>query len=281
MILPMPRPCALPLILAAALAAAGCHAPKVAEASRLAAYDVEPWREVLAGSVRGGLVDYRILREAYQDRLDAYLDAVARFGPRSTPDQFPSRDDALAYYLNAYNALMLRKWLDAGAGTDATDRSVNLLWFVVDQWRVDGTWMSLNTLEQSTIRKTFDEPRIHFALVCGAVSCPPLADEPYEGPRLDAQLEAQGRTWLRDEPDALVVREDGTASLSMIFMWYFDDFKPWGAMPGVLERYLAPDDPRRAAAIAAIESGRGDWLPYSWTINDTRVRGTTSEQPEP
>ena len=266
-------------ILLAALGLAGCRAvPTPLE--DVVAYDVEPWRTVLAAGVKNGLVDYRAVAEHHEADLDRYLDAVARFGPRTAPGQFPTEADELAYYINAYNALMIRRWLDAGAGAeDGTQRSVNLLWFLTDHWRVDNRWTSLNTLEQKTIRRGYDDPRFHFALVCGAVSCPPLLDEPFEGPRLDEQFEAMGRRWLREEQDGFRLDADGSARMSMIFMWYFDDFREMGEMPGVLERYLDPDDPRLPAALASFDEGTAEWQPYFWTIND--VSTVVEGQPVP
>ncbi len=260
------------LLLSVGAAGAGCHRVTVAEQDRLAVYDVEPWRQVLAGTVRDGLVDYRALRESFQPPLDIYLDAAARLGPRYDPEQFPTAQDKLAFYLNTYNALMLRQWLNGGAGEDDRDRSVNLLWFMVPQWRVDATWMSLNTLEQSVIRPTFRDPRIHFALVCGAVSCPPLLNEPFEGPRLDEQLDEQGRRWLEAGSDGLVIDADGTVRFSQIFMWYLPDFDDWGGLAGVVDRYVPANDARRTLALEALASGAAQWLPYDWSINDSSVR---------
>ena len=87
-----------------------CTAISVPRSERLMTYSDEPYRRVLAACVRDGLVDYYRLRAEYGDELDQYLDAIGRFGPNSTPDLFPTRDSQLAYYLNAYNALMLRRW---------------------------------------------------------------------------------------------------------------------------------------------------------------------------
>lgn len=302
------------------IAAAGCRSVPAPEVASPAVYDDTPWRAVLAGAVRDGLVDYAAIQKHHRDDLARYVDMIGRCGPRSTPEQFPEPADRLAFHLNAYNAIMVQRWIDAragqaaaladaapqtGAGADTADGTgigtyaaekatgandpegrarrtrqvmvdapdVNLLWFVVDHWRVDGKWMSLNTLEKTYILPRHDEPRVHFALVCGAISCPPLRAEPYETARLDAQLEDQGRQWLRYNDDAFVLHADGRVQLSLIFMWSFEEFREEGKMPGVLRRYLAPDDPRLEPAIAAIESGNATWLPYFWTINDARLHG--------
>ncbi len=255
--------------LALLAAASGCRAIaiEVPEDERLAAYADDPYRAVLAGSVRDGLVDYAALRRDHAGDLERYLDALGRFGPTSTPAAFPTEADRLAYYLNAYNALMLRRWLasDAGAREGLDGREVNKLWFVWNRWRVDGAWTTLHALEQDRIRPDFGEPRIHFALVCGALGCPPLLEEPFAGARLDEQLEALGRRWLA-EPDGVVLADDGTLRMSSIFDWYREDFDAVGGLTGVLERFLA-GDPRLPELLAAAADGI-EFLPYDWTIND-------------
>ena len=263
------------LIIATALILVRCATISVPPSARLTTYSDEPYRRVLAACVRDGLVDYHRLRAEYGDELDQYLDAIGRFGPNSTPHFFTMRDDRLAYYLNAYNALMLRKWLDGGAGIGGEPKTVNRLWFFTNFWRVDGSWTSLDKLEQSLIRPMFKEPRVHVALVCGAMGCPPLLEEPFVSDRLDEQLDGLARRWLR-EPDGLQVRDDGTVLMSAIFSWYREDFDAMNGLPGVLERYLDPDDIRREVAIAAARQGRIQLMDYDWSINQALPIGSTA-----
>ncbi|MHC5113784.1 MAG: DUF547 domain-containing protein [Planctomycetota bacterium] len=245
------------LATATVLVLGRCRSIEVPAGARLATYDVAPYAAALAGSVRDGLVDYAALRRDHATDLATYVEAVGRFGPETTPELFPAEADRLAYYLNAYNAIMLRRWLDAGAGeTDGARPAVNRAWFFVDAWRVDGAWISLNTLEQLIIRPRFEEPRIHFALVCGAMSCPPLLGEPFDGERLNAQLEGLGHRWLA-EPDGATVRPDGVVEVSRIFKWYAGDFEDMGGVAGVIERYRP----------GAASPGEIVYQEYDWTIN--------------
>lgn len=256
----------LPAIGLLAVGHGGCRWVHVAAESQLDRYESRPYAAALAGSVVEGLVDYQRLGQTLAADLDLYLDAIARFGPTAAAEGAPPDREALAYYLNAYNAIMLRRWLDAGAGDGRTDRTVNVLWFVIDRWRVDGRWMTLDHLEQRVIRG-FDEPRIHFALVCGAIDCPPLLQEPFDGARLDQQLEALGRRWFA-EPDAVRMDPDtGTLLASRIFLWYRSDFEAMGGLAGLVDRYVAADDPRRSAMDEAIDAGRVRYRDYDWTIN--------------
>ena len=265
---------------------AGCAAaPDLPREVQLDTYDVSPYARVLDAAVRDGMVDYAAIvdePETYDDldgQLSRYLDVVARFGPESTPELFPTEDDEIAYYLNAYNAIMLRLWLDNGARTADADDGVSwLTWFTINQWKIDRRTMSLDYLEQRLIRVRYDEPRIHAALVCGAVSCPPLRDEPYAGNRLDAQLNDQMVAWLKaPSHDGLHITDDGKVELSRIFSWYRSDFKETGGLEGMLDRYLDDSDPRKTPALEAARDNDLDFMPYDWTINSTANIGVPSE----
>ena len=264
----------------------GCaSAPNVPAAVAVDTYTDQPYAQVLSAAVtEDGLVDYSAITAdpadpdtpaAYQytdldGQLDIYLDAIARFGPESTPELFPTEDDQLAYYLNAYNAVMIRLWLDNGARTADPGTKVQwLTWFTVNQWKIDRRSMSLDYLEQRLIRPRFKEARIHAALVCGAVDCPPLLGEPFVGDRLDEQLDGLMVAWLNDSADdGLRIDENGKVYLSAIFGWYRDDFRPDGGLDAMIEKYLDDSDPRKAPALEALRNNRAKFMGYDWTIND-------------
>lgn len=248
----------------------GCGStPKVPAQDRLNAYSDEPYAAVLDAAVVEGNVNYAAITPQLEDQLNIYLNAVARFGPEQTPEQFPTVDAELAYYLNAYNALMLKLWLDKGArDADRDDHVQWLTWFTLPQWKVDGNSMNLHHLEQRLIRPRYEEPRIHAALVCGAVDCPPLRDEPYTSEKLEQQLSDQMNTWLTDPSnDGLQIRDDGKVYLSAIFGWYRDDFRATGGLDAMLSRYLPDEDPRKSQALDAAKNNRLNFMSYDWSIN--------------
>lgn len=258
------------LIAVVLFSTAGCgSAPKIPKADQLPAYSSQPYAQVLAASVKDGMVDYPAITGDLDHKLDIYLDALARFGPKSTPEQFATRDDELAYYLNAYNAIMIRLWLDKGARTTPKDDGVNwLTWFTVNQWKIDQRGMSLDYLEQRLIRPRYDEGRIHAALVCGAVDCPPLRDEPFTGDKLDAQLDGQMSDWLNHPAeDAIIINDDGKVYLAAIFGWYREDFRDTGGLENVIQQYLNDSDPRKEQVLAAIRDKKIKFQGYDWTIN--------------
>ena len=180
---------------------------------------------VLREHVHQGMADYR--RLARDERLDRYLAQLAAFDP----DTLPSRDAQLALWINAYNAYTLKLItsvypvesirLISDLGRTTTDPEKGRPWDIPFA-RVGGHDYTLEQIEHEVIRPRFRDGRIHFALVCAAVSCPKLRDEAFTGPALDQQLNDQGRWFLTHRN-----RLDGRrrqAELSQIFSWFADDF---------------------------------------------------------
>ncbi|MGH7819703.1 MAG: DUF547 domain-containing protein, partial [Candidatus Binatia bacterium] len=170
---------------------------------------------VLARFVRDGLVDYAGLRASPGD-LDRYLDSAAGVGEADFR-RWP-RAERIAFLVNLYNAQTLRLVLDHYPVDGIRDIGG---WFR-GPWRqpvvrLFGRTISLDDVEHGILRKEYDEPRIHFALVCAALGCPPLRAEPYVGERLDAQLDDQGRRFLAERAKNRFDAAEGVLHLSPIF----------------------------------------------------------------
>lgn len=124
--------------------------------------------------------------------------------------------------------------------------------------------LSLDNVEHDTIRERFDEPRIHFSLVCAARSCPPLRDEAYVGKRLEEQLEDQTITFLKSDKNQFPVRDGRLrAKLSMILSWYAEDF---GGEEGVME-FVADYLPERKRKLIGQGDYSGGYFDYDWDLN--------------
>jgi hypothetical protein len=213
-----------------------------------------------------GYVDYAALA-ADPASLGAYLRRLAATDPSNLSD-----DDRLAFWLNVYNAYTLKLIADnypVGSIRDVVGGAfiplVNTP-FKVEFVTVGGEVMTLDDVEHGTIREEFDEPRIHFALVCAARSCPPLRAEAYVGDRLDAQLDEQARRFLHNPAKNRVPAGEDTIELSKIFSWFKGDF---GGTDAALQAFLAAyfdgdvrDELARGAYVV-------DFLRYDWALNDT------------
>ena len=197
-------------------------------------FSYDDWQEVLETFVdERGFVDYSGLRE---DRaaLDRFLAQLREKGPGSTPDLFPEREDQLAYYINAYNAL-------AFGGVLSLDPEASTVWgfsktgygfFARMKIDLDGQQMSLKKLEDDLVRTGFEDPRIHAALNCASVGCPRLPREPFLPETLDEQLDAAMREFVTEERNCSVDGNAGTVTLSKIFDWFRGDFESYEAKQG-------------------------------------------------
>jgi uncharacterized protein YyaL (SSP411 family) len=210
-----------------------------------------------------GRVDYVALRRNSRP-LDSYLQALA-----DAPLDELDGDGKLALLINAYNAFTLRLILDHYPVASIMDIPEANRWDG-RRWEIAGRTWSLNEIEHEQIRANFDEPRIHFALVCAAVGCPPLRREAYTASRLEAQLEDQTRAvharerWFRYDAREQVVR------LTRLYDWYGGDFTKNGATVVTYAASYAPELKR--ALDAGVRPGV-EWLDYDWSLNDRTAHG--------
>jgi len=207
----------------------------------------------------GVRVDYRALAESDGwKRLIANVDAT-------NPDVLATRNEKLAFWINVYNILAI----DLVVRNQPVDsiRDIGRLFRPV--WdrpagRVGRRRVTLDEIEHETLRP-MGEPRIHVALVCASVSCPPLRRSAWQAADLDAQLDAAWRGWMADPATGLRVdRESRTFYLSRVFDWFEADFEPAGGVLAFVEPYLPPDDRRW---LARYPGPRIRYLRYDWDLN--------------
>lgn len=207
-----------------------------------------------------GLVRYERLS---RDR--SKISAVcAEYAKQPLPATEPQR---IALWTNAYNANVLdgvSRAIAAGGFTRVIDIDG---FFDEQKITVAGEAVTLNDLENKRLRPVADA-RIHAALVCAAISCPPLRAEPFLAERLDEQLDDQARRWVND-PAKFRVR-GSRLGLSKIIEWYNGDFTkaPWPSPAAFVRAFAEPAGPL-ARLIDDDADGRPDteYLEYDWTLN--------------
>jgi hypothetical protein len=143
--------------------------------------------------------------------------------------------DPIAFWINAYNALTLKtiidhypiqsSWWTSRFYPKNRIRQIDGVWDKL-KFGVIGKEMTLDEIEHQVLRKKFHEPRIHMALVCAAMGCPPLRNEPYEGTKLDAQLGDQARKFLHNPAKFSINAGKRQVEVSPIFKWFGEDFVP-------------------------------------------------------
>lgn len=206
-------------------------------------------------------VDYAGLAED-QKLLDRYLDQLADADVRAL-----DADAQLALLINAYNAFTLALIVEHYPGI-ASIKDIDTPW---DQrrWTLGGATLSLNQLEHGLIRPIFKDSRIHFAVNCASIGCPPLAPWPYTGGKLDAQLDKAAERTFGDPRYARI--EDGTLKVSNLLNWYRPDFvtdaysPSADSVPGYAALFGPPEIQRFVESNADPDYA---FLDYDWSLND-------------
>ena len=229
-----------------------------------------------------GLVDYRRLT-ADPAQLERYHLALTARSPDSDPAVFPTPDDQLAYWIDAYNAAVLsivvayypiRSVTDVGAPFPLWVFSDKIGFFVLQRITLGGESMSLHSLESSIIRGRFTDPRVHFALNCASRGSPRLARSAFTGAALDEQLDRAAKGFFAEEQNLRIDHAERVIYLSSILDWYEGDFTGWLAArrpdrPATLLEYAALYvPPERAAELARARDYAIRFVPYDWSLND-------------
>ncbi|MEM7680481.1 MAG: DUF547 domain-containing protein [Planctomycetota bacterium] len=210
-----------------------------------------------------GFVDYDALgRNA--EALYAYTAWVADADFEAMPE-----GERLAQLINAYNAytlqLILENYDDNGAPQTITALADGKPWDQTE-YVIAGKAYSLNQIEHELIRPVFDEPRIHWALVCAAYSCPPLRAEAYTADKLETQLaDQEHRVLTAGDPRFLQHTSDGVI-VTQLFNWYGGDF-------GAPADYIAERIDKPGVAIAG-------FLDYDWKLNSRPNAPEIAETPQ-
>ena len=231
-----------------------------------------------------GQVDYRNLK-AHADSLGAFSSAAGSLD-RALYESWDEKEQ-LAFWINSYNAFTLQAIIDHYpiqssflASLRFPKNSIRQISGVWDelQFEVMGQKLTLDQIEHEILRRKFTEPRIHMALVCAAMSCPPLRNEPYQGHILDLQLDDQTRRFLRRAANFRIDRSQNTVYLSKILDWYGEDFVETygstesfsryetieGAVLNFISGYLSVDDQKFLSG----RNKRVEYQDYDWSLNE-------------
>ncbi len=148
--------------------------------------DWSDWALTLSRCVRDERVDYRNL-QSEGPSLDRFLLLVSRVGPETTPDQFPDRDARLAYFINCYNATIVRSVL-ALARKDLLPTRVPFDFEHRYRFGIDGQLRMPADLRKLVMDSAGDDWRVRLTLCDGTLEGPPLWRRVYLPEMLDAQL---------------------------------------------------------------------------------------------
>jgi hypothetical protein len=220
------------------------------------------WNSLLKKHVASnGNVDYKGFKKDI-DQLNAYLKTLQAGVP--DPKTW-SKQEQLAYWINAYNAFTVKLIVDNYPVKSIKDLNsaiaiptINSIWD--DKFfTLGGKKFSLNMIEHDILRKDFNEPRIHFAINCASVSCPVLLNEAFTASKLEKQLEKQTREFINDPTKNSISANN--VKVSSIFDWFGSDFKNNGSIIDFLNRY---------SKTKINPNAKLNFLKYNWDLNEQK-----------
>jgi hypothetical protein len=222
-----------------------------------------------------GFVDYQ---ELLRDRsgLDQYVARAAALDSEGFKKW--SRGEQMAFWINTYNALTLKAIVDHYPVDSIRDVG-NVIQSVWDKLKftVMGRTITLTEIEHSILRVEFSEPRIHMAINCASIGCPPLLNEPFVAADLEEQFKQITTAFLSDSSKFRIDKKKNRVHLSPIFKWFGEDFvlkyasvkkrakldKKENAVLNFLMAYANEAD----AAFLRGDGFKLKWLDYDWGLN--------------
>ena len=214
--------------------------------------------------VDGEKVNYKGLVNE-KENLFRFTEQLAKISPDSHQELFITRNEKLAYWINAYNVYILQTIVE-----DYPVESIKDINFIgVTVWlnknSLGGEKISFKSLEDDIIRERFKDPRIHFAINCASASCPPIINEVYLAKKLDMQMEGSTKGFINNRNNFYVDENKKVIYISAIFDWYEDDFIDWlkiehpqNKNPVILD-YIK---------IYYNDTIKQDWYEYDLEVND-------------
>lgn len=192
------------------------------------------------------------------------------------PDTLDGQAESVAFWLNAYNFFMLEQIL-----TERPDGElVSSVWdyggrvnpfvdsvFERKQFAIGGRDYSLNEMEKEILlgeeytSKGWKDARVHFAVNCASVGCPPLRDALYTAENLERLLAENTRRAFNTERHLKVKGE--TLYVTELFKWYSDDFnEASGSVRAFIREWADSEVADEVANTSTME-----YIDYDWTLN--------------
>ncbi|MEM7085043.1 MAG: DUF547 domain-containing protein [Bacteroidota bacterium] len=206
------------------------------------------WDQLLTKHVtKDGRVNY----EGFRNDKGVLRDYITSLGV-NTPSESWSREDKLAYWMNAYNAMTVD--LIVRNLPLKSIKDIDKPW---DQrlWKLGNKWYNLDEIEHKILRKMGDA-RIHFGINCASFSCPPLLNSAFTSQTVEMQLDTLARTFVNDSKRNQI--SENSIKISKIFSWFAKDFKTEGSLIDFLNLY---------SEITISNKARKSFMDYDWALN--------------
>ena len=246
-------------------------------------FDHSAWDRVLEKYVtETGRVDYAALKADSGD-LDRYAQQIAARSPVSHPQVFPTRESQLAYWINAYNALVIKAVVENWPTKSVRRLGKLYSFFWARKFVAGGKEYTLNNIED-ILRKKLAEPRIHFAIVCASNSCPRLQREAYTPENTERLLDEATRFYVNEPRNLRIDVAHNRVTLPNILGHYHEDFENYVRAHNAAATGHAQVDYIRLYANVAnrtllekVENPKVDHFGYDWGINDVNAPVATGK----
>ena len=178
----------------------------------------------------------------------------------------------MALLINAYNGYTLQLILENYPKVKSI-RDIKSPWKTA-RYKVGKATVSLDNIEHHLLRPIYKDPRIHFAVNCASVGCPPLLNEAFTGASLEKQLNAATKATLTSP---LYIKTQGdTLKVTSILKWYGGDFTNTTykghtkTVAAFVAKYALPD----VASMIKKQNNAPpvSYLDYDWRLNDTKTK---------
>ena len=195
-----------------------------------------------------GNVDYHSWKKSQTD-LDKYIQLLEK----TPPANYWDKNDSLAYFINAYNAVTVKLILDNYPLKSIRD--------IKDPWdskslNLPNNRLTLNDIEHKVLRK-MDDPRIHFAINCASASCPQLSNEAFRASKVQKQLEEATALFINDTSKNQISEKN--IGLSKIFLWFSKDFGSKKERIAFIQKYS--QKPIK-------DNAKIKYQEYDWSLNE-------------
>ncbi|HEY9632724.1 MAG TPA: DUF547 domain-containing protein [Coleofasciculaceae cyanobacterium] len=223
------------------------------------------WDNLLSQYVDSqGRVNYQAWKGESSQSLNQWLAELEEMDIHSMSHP----DEQLALWINLYNAFTIASILEHYPIASIQPKLfgvpnwIAFLWFFYrPTHKVAGRYYSLNHIEHNILRREFDEPRLHFALVCASIGCPLLRNGAYWSKSVRTQLEEDAIRFINNPDKVCYDSQTQTLYCSKIFKWYRKDFlKVTPSVPDYIRSYLKSDFPIGSNTPIA-------YLDYDWALN--------------
>lgn len=193
------------------------------------------------------------------------------------PSVIASKEEALAFWINTYNFFMIAKVLKDGFDNGVLNiESVKDLGsffspykaFQQRDFKVSGKLLTLDEIEKNILlgvdyqKKQWKDARIHFAVNCASVGCPPIRASVYTAANINAILDQNVKMALKTKRHFELT--DDSIRVTSLFKWYEDDFS---SESGSIHQWIAGFIDNKILRDKVLSIKKVDYIDYDWSLN--------------